>query len=99
MSHGLMLWDENGNVILDNVDNVGRHFATVRFPEISGTEWVTIPVPNLIPERVAYSLTVATHMFLVVELISGAARARLTKSNSSVGDYQPSFEIHLILTG
>ena len=98
MSFGLRVRNEGGQVTLDNVDNVGRLLATVQFPDISGTNAVTVQVPGLDPSRIAYSLNQATHTHLIIEFLAGAVRATLTRADASVGTTQPAFSINLIFT-
>lgn len=98
MSFGLRVWDAQGRVTLDNVDNVGRLFATVEVPALSGTQPVFVSVPGLDPSRIVYSLSDATHTHLAIELVAGGVRAWLTQANSQIGTWQPSFSMHLILT-
>lgn len=98
MSMGLRVWDAQGQVILDNVDNVGRLFATISLPSWSGTGVQTVSVPGLDPNRIAYSLSSPTHTHLAIELFSGGVRAWLTRADSVVGSSQPAFSMHLIFT-
>lgn len=98
MSFGLRVWDEQGRVVLDNVDNVGRLFATVQVPAFSGTQPIFVSVPGLDPSRIAYSLSQATHTHLAIELVTGGIRAWLTHANTQIGNSQPAFSMHLIFT-
>lgn len=98
MSFGLRVWDAQGWVTLDNVDNVGRLFALVSFPAWSGTSVQTISVIGLDPARIAYSLDKPTHTHLAIELVPGAVRAWLTRADSVVGTSQPGFSMSLIYT-
>lgn len=99
MSFGLRVWDAEGNVTLDNTDNVGRLLRTIVIPQLNGTQAVVVPVPGLDPEKTTYVLTSATHTHLMIEILPGEVRARLLSASASVGTFQPELIIHLILTG
>lgn len=98
MSFGLRVWDASSRVTLDNVDNVGRLFASISFPGWSGTQVMTVSVPGLDPDRTAYVLNSPTHTHLAIQLLPGRVEAWLTRADSLVGNSQPAFSMQLIFT-
>lgn len=92
MSFGLRVWDAQGRVTLDNIDNTGRLFAIVPFPAISSTSPITISVPGLDPGRMAYSSSVRLSPTVRITLQSGSVRIWLSANSF----YQSAGSLRLI---
>lgn len=93
MSFGLKVWDENGVVTLDQLDRMGRYYATVTVPAIGGNSGVTVSVPGLTTSGFSYFLTYHPTVYIEIRMQEGGFYVY----NRYPYTPSPSFPIHVIV--